>query len=290
MASRIREDAKGLISHGVNACQGCAMELIIRNVLDILGEDTIIVIPPGCAAMFAGYGDETAIKIAGMQGNLENCAALAAGIRAGLDIQGNDHTKVLVFAGDGATVDIGLQALSGVLERRDDIIYICYDNEAYMNTGIQGSSSTPRGASTTTTPGGKPTGRKDLMGIVEAHGIPYAASASVARLPDMRKKIERARDIKGPCFLHIHAPCPTGWLYPFHKTMEVARTAVDTGAWVLYEVEDGKRRLSYKPKELRPLADYLGQQKRFSGVGEEEAKEMEATVREQYDKLVCSCE
>lgn len=287
--ARIREDAKGLISHGINACQGCAMELIIRNVLDILGEDTIVLVPPGCAAMLAGYGDETALKTAGMQTNLENAAAVAAGIRAGLDIQGNDHTKVLVFAGDGATVDIGLQALSGVLERRDDIIYICYDNEAYMNTGIQGSSSTPQGASTTTTPGGKPTFRKNLMAIVEAHNIPYAASASVARLSDMRKKIEKARDIKGPCFLHIHAPCPTGWLYPFHLTMEVARAAVDTGAWTLYEVEDGKRRITNKPRELRPLADYFALQKRFAGVSEDEVEAIEKQVRAQYERLTASC-
>lgn len=288
--AKIREEARGLVSHGVNACQGCAMELIIRNVLGILGEDTIIVIPPGCAAMFAGYGDETALKIAGMQGNLENCAALAAGIRAGLDIQGNSHTKVLVFAGDGATVDIGLQALSGVMERRDDILYICYDNEAYMNTGIQGSSSTPQGAATTTTPGGKPTARKDMMAVAQAHNIPYAASASVAKLADMRKKIEKARDIPGPCFLQIHAPCPTGWLYPFHKTLEVARAAVETGAWALYEVENGKRRLTYKPRELRPLADYFSLQKRFAGVGEEDAAAIQKDVRAQYERLSASCE
>src|SRR5665647_3513282 len=132
----INHESKGLVSHGVSACAGCGLELIMRNVMDVLGEDTIIVIPPGCAALFSGFGKETALKIPGFQGNLENSAACAVGIRAALNAKGNTHTKVLAFAGDGGTADIGIQALSGAMERRDDIMYICYDNEAYMNTGI----------------------------------------------------------------------------------------------------------------------------------------------------------
>jgi pyruvate/2-oxoacid:ferredoxin oxidoreductase beta subunit len=188
------QDAKGMIAHGVSACAGCGVELIIRNVLDVLGPDTIIVIPPGCSALYCGYGSETGMKIAGFQGNLENTAAYAAGIKRGLEMQGNDHTTVLGFAGDGGTIDIGLQSLSGAVERGDKILYICYDNEAYMNTGIQGSSSTPLGASTTTTPYGKQTPRKDLLQIMIAHNVPYCASASVANIPDLRKKVKKAQE------------------------------------------------------------------------------------------------
>ena len=175
----INDTAKGLVAHGVSTCAGCGLELAIRVILDILGEKTVIVIPPGCAALFSGFGNETTLKIPGVQGNLENTAAIAAGIRAGLAYQGLDDITVLGLAGDGGTADIGLQSLSGALERRDKILYICYDNEAYMNTGIQGSSSTPMGAWTTTTPFGKPVVRKNLMQIVAAHCIPYAATASV---------------------------------------------------------------------------------------------------------------
>lgn len=209
MANAVAEK-KDLVAHGVSACQGCGMELIIRNVVNTLGEDIILVIPPGCSAMFCGFGRETCIKVAAFQGNLENSAAYATGISRALRKQGNDHTKVVVFAGDGGTLDIGLQSLSGMMERGDDVLYICYDNEAYMNTGIQGSSSTPFGSWTTTTPGGKNVNKKDLLGIAIAHRIPYCASASIANLPDLRKKVLKAREVKGPSLLHIHCPCPTG--------------------------------------------------------------------------------
>src|SRR5699024_3990461 len=160
-------------------------------------------IPPGCAALFSGFGKEAALKIPGIQGNLENTAACAAGVRAALNAKGNKDTTVLAFAGDGGTVDIGLQSSSGVLERRDRILYICYDNEAYMNTGVQGSSSTPYYASTTTTPAGKPTERKNLLQIAVAHNIPYAASASIHNLNDFRKKVEKAMNTDGPSLIHI---------------------------------------------------------------------------------------
>ena len=209
----IRTESKGYVAHGVSACAGCGMELIIRNVLDVLGQDTTLVIPPGCSALFCGFGCETGIKVSAFQGNLENSAAIATGIRAGYAVQGNDHTHVVAFAGDGATLDIGLQSLSGMMERGEDVLYICYDNEAYMNTGIQGSSATPVGAWTTTTPGGKSVCKKDLLGIAMAHGIPYCASASIANIPDLRKKVQKAKDIRGPRLLHIFCPCPTGWGY-----------------------------------------------------------------------------
>ena len=153
---KIAVKTDSLVTPGINACQGCALELIMRNVLDVLGRDTVLIIPPGCSAMFSGSGIESGVKVAGIQGNLENSAAIACGVARGFKNQGNTHTKVVAFTGDGGTVDIGLQALSGAMERNENILYICYDNEAYMNTGVQGSSSTPAGAATTTTtPGGE---------------------------------------------------------------------------------------------------------------------------------------
>ena len=280
----IRTESKGYVAHGVSACAGCGMELIIRNVLDVLGQDTTLVIPPGCSALFCGFGCETGIKVSAFQGNLENSAAIATGIRAGYAVQGNDHTHVVAFAGDGATLDIGLQSLSGMMERGEDVLYICYDNEAYMNTGIQGSSATPVGAWTTTTPGGKSVCKKDLLGIAIAHGIPYCASASIANIPDLRKKVQKAKDIRGPRLLHIFCPCPTGWGYEPAKSVEVARLAVQTGAWVLYECEEGKVRVTVKPKELKPLGECLKLQKRFKGITEEEVKSFQKYITENYKK------
>jgi len=279
---KINTESKGLVSHGVSACAGCGLELIIRNVLDVLGEDTIIVIPPGCAALFCGYGNETAIKLAGFQSNLENTAAVAAGVKAGLEIQGNYHTTVLAFAGDGATVDIGIQSLSGMIERGDKVLYICYDNEAYMNTGIQGSSSTPLGASTTTTPGGKQRPRKDLMQIAIAHNIPYAASASLANLNDLKKKVQKAAETDGPSLLHIHCPCPTGWAMLPAKSIEVGKKAVSTGAWVQYEYQGGKLTVNSKLKELEPIEEYLSLQGRFKKLSPKEIADIQKSVRQNY--------
>lgn len=282
----IKAESKGLVSHGVSACAGCGLELIIRNVLSVLGEDTIIVIPPGCSALFMGFGDETGIKIGGFQGNLENTAAYAAGIKAGFEMQGNTETTVLGFAGDGATLDIGIQSLSGMIERGDKVLYICYDNEAYMNTGIQGSSSTPYGANTTTTPSGKLTERKDLMKIVMAHNIPYAASASLANLNDLKKKVKKAKETDGPALLHIHTPCPTGWFFHPSKSIEVSKAAVDTGAWLLYEYENGEVKLNYKPRELKSVKEYFKLQKRFNGIAEEELKNAEESMKKRYEELL----
>ncbi len=282
---RIMTEADDYIAHGVSACAGCGMELIMRNVLSVLGQDVTVVIPPGCSALFCGYGRETGMRVSAFQGNLENTAAYAAGIRAGYEAQGNYHTTVLGFAGDGGTVDIGLQSLSGMLERRDKVLYICYDNEAYMNTGIQGSSSTPLAAWTTTTPGGKPTGRKNLLRIAMAHDIPYCASASVANIPDLRKKVQKAKDADGPALLHIHTPCPTGWGFEPCLSIEVCRLAVQTGAWILYEYENGKVTINSKIKEFKPIADYLKLQRRFKGVSPEAAAAVENEVRNAYQRL-----
>ena len=282
----IKHESKGLVSHGVSACAGCGLELIIRNVLGVVGQDTIIVIPPGCAALFSGFGKETNLKIAGIQGNLENSAACAAGIRAGLKAQGNDHTTVLVFAGDGATVDIGIQSLSGMIERGDRVLYVCYDNEAYMNTGIQGSSSTPLCASTTTTPAGKPVPRKDLVAIAMAHNIPYAATASLQNLPDLQKKVKKAKETEGPSLVHIHTPCPTGWAYDPSLTIKIARQAVSTGSWILYEYQNGKINVTYTPKELEPIREYLKLQGRFKHLSDGDVEKVQTEIQERYARFM----
>lgn len=282
---RIESESKGLVSHGVSACAGCGLELIIRNVLAVLGKDTLIVIPPGCAALFCGYGNETALKIGGLQGNLGCTAAYAAGIKAGLEAQGNHHTTVLGFAGDGATLDIGIQSLSGMIERRDKVLYICYDNEAYMNTGIQCSASTPQGAGTTTTPGGKITPRKDLVQIAIAHDISYAATASPAFLVDLTKKVKKAKETNGPSVLHIYTPCPTGWTFHPSKSIEVSKAAIDTGAWVLYEYENGNIKINYKPRVLKPIEDYFKLQGRFAILSAEEISTIQEEIKRKYKTL-----
>jgi pyruvate ferredoxin oxidoreductase beta subunit len=279
-----------LISRGISTCAGCALELAARHIMDVLGPNTVVVIPPGCAALLSGFGDETALRIPGIQGNLENSAAYAAGIRAGFEMQNRADVTVLALAGDGGTVDIGLQALSGALERGDRILYVCYDNEAYMNTGIQGSGSTPMGATTTTTPGGKERPRKDMLAIVAAHRIPYLASASVGYIRDLRKKVEKAKETLGPSYIHIHTPCPTGWGYEAAKTVEVARAAVQTGAWPLYEVEKGRIRITVKVSELWPVADYLKLQARFRHLSDADLDAIQAQISEHTKALLCNSE
>ncbi len=280
----IREES--LVSPGVSTCVGCSLELLMRTTLDILGKNTVIIIPPGCAALFSGYGEETALKIAGFQGNLGNTAAYAAGIKAGFEVQGREDINVLGFAGDGGTVDIGFQALSGAMERGDKINYICYDNEAYMNTGIQRSGSTPFKARTTTTPAGKLTPRKDMVKIMAAHNIPYVASASAGYINDFRKKVEKMMAIDGPSYIHVHAPCPTGWNYNPADTVKVARLAVETRAWLLYEVENGEYKVNKKIDNPKDLSEYLNLQGRFKGVSEKDLIIMEKELEKAYRVLL----
>jgi pyruvate ferredoxin oxidoreductase beta subunit len=282
---KLNSTARGLVAHGVSTCAGCGLEVVIRKILDVLGKNTVIVIPPGCAALFSGYGNETTLKIPGIQGNLENTAAYAAGIKAGFEMQGRDDITVLGFAGDGATVDIGIQSLSGMFERGDKVLYVCYDNEAYMNTGIQGSGSTPLMASTTTTPAGKPAPRKNMIEIAAAHGIPYTASASVAYIEDLKKKVEKAKNANGPAYLHIHTPCPTGWQYDPSLTIEVAKIAVQTGAWVLMEIEKGKTTLNRKLDKLKPVDTYLKLQGRFKHITETDIKSIQEDINNNINQL-----
>lgn len=282
---KLNSTSRGLVAHGVSTCAGCGLEVVIRKILAVLGKNTVIVIPPGCAALFSGFGNETTLKIPGIQGNLENTAAYAAGIKAGFEMQGRDDITVLGFAGDGATVDIGIQALSGMFERGDKVLYVCYDNEAYMNTGIQGSGSTPLMAYTTTTPAGKPAPRKNMLEIAAAHGIPYAASASVAYIEDLKKKVKKAKNANGPAYLHVHTPCPTGWQFDPALTIEVAKTAVQTGAWILMEIENGKTTLNRKLVKLKPVDTYLKLQGRFKHITETDIKSIQEDINNSLTRL-----
>ena len=277
---KIEHETEGLVSRGVSTCAGCGLEIIMRKVMEALDEDVIVVIPPGCSALFSGYGKETALKIPGYQGCLENSAASASGIRAALDAKGNDHTTVLCFAGDGATVDIGLQSMSGAFERGDRILYICYDNEAYMNTGVQASGSTPFMASATTTPNGKRVMRKDLARIAMAHNIPYVATASVHNIADLQRKVKKARAADGPSLIHVFAPCPTGWFSHPSKTVEISRLAEQTGCWINYEYDNGVVTVNSNVKELKPVEEYTKLQGRFKKVTPEQMKELQEAVIE----------
>jgi pyruvate/2-oxoacid:ferredoxin oxidoreductase beta subunit len=280
-----------LVAHGVSTCAGCGLELALRTILRALGPNTVIVIPPGCAALFSGYGRETALRIPGLQGNLENTAAYAAGIKAGFEVQGRGDINVLGFAGDGATVDIGLQSLSGALERRDRILYVCYDNEGYMNTGIQGSGSTPHLAWTKTTPEGKAVARKNMLRIVAAHRLPYAASASIGYVDDLRKKVLRAQTCGGPSYIHVHVPCPPGWGYDPEKTVSIARLAVQTLIWPLYEILDGVAyRLTYSVAKPKKVEEYLRAQRRFKALPDSACEEIQQEVETEYRQLQAQCQ
>lgn len=281
-----------LMSPGHLACQGCGAALAMRLALKALGQKTVVCIPACCWAVIDGPFPYSSLDIPIYHCAFETAASSASGVRAGLDMVGDRETAVLAWAGDGGTFDIGLQALSGAAERNDDIIYTCYDNEAYMNTGIQRSSATPLGAWTTTTPVKhyKKERKKDIIGIMAAHAIPYIATASVAYPEDMVKKFKKAREIKGTKFIHIFAPCPAGWKSRPEDTIKLARLAVQTGYFPLYEVENGEKwTLNLKLKERKPIADYLKLQGRFRHLKEEEVSWIQQEVDANYERILKKC-
>jgi len=274
---------------GSEGCAGCGASIIIRRVLKVLGSDTVIVNPPSCSSV--NYGG--VINVPWILANYGAAPSFETGIYRALRKKGKaDKVYVTSFSGDGGTVDIGLQAISGAAERGESMMWICYDNEAYMNTGIQRSSSTPMYAETTSTPvgtfwSGKPQRRKNMVLIMAAHRIPYIATASLAYLPDLERKIRRAADItrngEGLAYVHIQQPCATGWHFPPEKTVEVGRLAVQTGAWPLLEVDDGLLKLNIKPRELKPIGEYLSPQRRFSHVTGEQMKGIQAEVAKDWE-------
>jgi pyruvate ferredoxin oxidoreductase beta subunit len=278
------------LSPGNLSCAACPEVLGFRHVLKALGPNTIVINGTGCLAVVMQMGVP---KVPHFHVLFENPAAVISGIDDGLKAMGKrDGVNLLVVAGDGGTADIGLSSLSGAFERNQDFVYICFDNESYMNTGGQRSGTTPFGARTSTTPVGAvvrgedrtPALRKDMVEIMAAHHIPYAASASVAYPMDLIDKVKRAAAVRGPTYIHCHAPCPTGWGIETRNLVTVARLAVQTGCVVLYEMVDGQRRITKSVQKSKPVVEYLKLQKRFRHLVEDEAAlaEIQAAVDRQH--------
>lgn len=271
--------------YGHKACPGCGLGIVGRLAMKVLGERTVIALPASCMSTVTTQYPQMNYTVPSLTMAFPGTGAVISGLRAGFKSQGIDDVNVVGIAGDGGTADIGLQALSGAVERGDDVIYICYDNGAYMNTGIQRSGATPIGATTTTTPFGvdsqgevKP--KKNLFEIMIAHRIPYAATASVAYPNDYLKKLQKAKDTRGPSFIHIDTPCPTGWGHAGDQTIKIAKLAVETGIWHLSEYENGKVKMNVVPKQLKPVEEYLKTQKRFKHLNEDTIK----LIRDQRDR------
>jgi pyruvate ferredoxin oxidoreductase beta subunit/2-oxoisovalerate ferredoxin oxidoreductase beta subunit len=265
-------------------CPGCGAAIAIKFALKAMGEKIIMVIPASCASIIVGPYPQSAVNIPILHTAFATAGAAASGVRAALDMKGDTETTVLSWAGDGGTFDIGFQSLSGAVERNEDCIFVCYDNEAYMNTGVQRSSSTPYGMRTTTTPGQdwKKTRKKNIMEIMAAHRIPYAATASIAFPEDMIAKFQKAKEKKGGSrFIHIFASCATGWGAPSEMSVKIARLAVQTNIFPLHEIENGTRyTLNYKGD--RPVEDYLQTQGRFKHLNKADIAQIQKTVTEDW--------
>ncbi len=281
---------------GHRACVGCGEALAVRLACKALGRNVIIVNATGCMEVVSSQFPYTAWSVPWIHTLFENTAAVASGIEAALKVMirkgkhADKGVKVVAMAGDGGTSDIGIQALSGALERGHDFLYICFDNEAYMNTGIQRSSATPFGASTTTSPAGKKsigqtTWKKNMPAIAAAHDIPYVATASAGYPFDLMDKVAKGIATPGPAYVHILSVCPVGWRSPPDLSVRLGRLAVATGVFPLYEIEDGKYKLSVNPAKLKPVQDYLELQGRFRHLSEETIKEIQDRVNQEYARL-----
>ncbi len=277
---------------GTRACAGCSMALIYRIALKALGPNTIITVPASCLTVLHGMQGFCTTKVSVLHTPFATTGASASGIVASLEDKGlADDVNVVAFAGDGGTVDIGIQSLSGAVERGTNFIYACYDNEAYMNTGVQRSGSTPLGAYSTTTPDGKVGYKKNMPKILEAHGIPYVATAISSYPLDLYEKFKNAMKISGPKYIHILAPCPPGWGYNPKDSIEIGRLAVQTGFWPLYEVIEGKFVLSKDSSKYldsnkrKPIVEYLNTQKRFKSISDEDIERYKSYIEDQWKQI-----
>lgn len=276
------------ISPGISACVGCNVELTLRTVMRVIGDQSVLAIPPGCmgGVGVVGWDKLSGARVPVFFPLLTNTASMLTGIKLAQERAGRGDIRVVAFAGDGATVDAGFQALSGAAERNDRIIYICYDNEGYMNTGYQRSGATPKGAWTSTTPGGKVQVKKDMPRIMADHRIPYVATCSPAYIPDLLAKVEKAISHReGFSYLHVLNPCVSGWGFPPHRSIAIARLSVQTKYFPLYEVECGRYRITVDVPEPLPLSEYVGSLRKFSQVSEEDTRQMEAQIEQQWKEL-----
>ena len=276
---------------GHKACAGCGGSLAVRLALKVLGEKTFCALPAGCMSAVGFIYPQMAFLNNAIISTFPGTGSMLSGMRAGLDALGYTDTHVVGFAGDGGTADIGLQALSGAIDRGDKIIYICYDNEAYMNTGVQKSSLTPYGTKTTTSPAGdnlpgSVTHKKNLFEIVAAHDIAYAATASVGYPQDYMNKLSKAAQVDGTSYIHIYATCPTGWGTSTETSISLAKEAVDCGMWYLAEYENSEFKLNRKPKKLEKLKDHLLKQGRFKHLTDADIKVIESERDRKWARMI----
>ena len=268
MSVTAKDLCKDEFFYGHKACAGCGGSLAVRNALKVLGRNAFAVLPAGCMSAVGFNFPQLCFANNAIISTFAGTASMLTGVEAGLRAKGITDFTAVGFAGDGGTADIGIQALSGAIDRSDNILYICYDNEAYMNTGIQKSGLTPFGAKTTTTPSGqnihgniRP--KKNMFEIAAAHDIAYAATATIGYMEDFLTKVKKASEIKGTKYIHVIAPCPTGWGIPVSDTVEIAREIVDCGLWYLAEYENGEFILNRDPKQFTDVSEYLKKQGRF---------------------------
>src|SRR3990172_2076292 len=289
--ARLTIPAEELMRPGHSACPGCGATLVMRYLLKGLGPNTIVTVPACCWTVIGTSFPTTALSVPMIDCAFEATGASVSGLRAAADALGLTDVTIVGFAGDGGTADIGLQALSGMLERRTDAIYLMYDNEAYMNTGNQRSGSTPLGAWTTTTPvdagsRGKLESKKDMMAIVAAHRPAYAATVNIAFPEDFVRKVEKAKRITGSRFFHALAPCPPGWRYSAEKTIALGRLATGVNVFPLYEVVDGRYRITRKLGRVKSVAEYLKAQGRFSHLTQNEIAAIQSEVDAKWKRLL----
>jgi pyruvate ferredoxin oxidoreductase beta subunit len=278
---------------GNRTCPGCALSLAYRHILKALDGQVIATVPASCLTVLHGMYPVTSVTVPCVNTPFATTAASATGLVAGLKALGKQGLTVLAIAGDGGTHDIGIQALSAAAERQTDFLYICYDNEGYMNTGNQRSGSTPLGAISGTTPIlGKQQNQKDITAIMEAHGIPYVATANASYPLDLYEKVRKAKTIRGTRFIHVFIPCSPGWGFPFSDTIKIGKLAVETGWVILYEVVDGVFRLTAASESiarrgnLKPLREYLREQGRFKNITEEQINELQGWVNTRWKRCL----
>lgn len=279
-----------LLLKGHAACAGCGPSIALRLLFKALGNKVILVVPACCTTVIQGPYPFSSFAVPLQNMLFEATGATASGVAAALRIRGLEDITVVGWAGDGGTADIGIQALSGAAERGTNFIYICYDNEAYGNTGLQRSGATPYGAWTTTTPTGKKERKKDMPFIMAAHRIPYIATACPSYPIDFVNKLRKAKEIKGTKYIHVLTPCPTGWRYDASKTVEIGRLAVQTGIWALYEIENGKFHLNPPSDRLvdkskrKPVKEYLAMQDRFRPLTDADIEKIQKWVDEDWER------
>ena len=292
-------DKEDYLTGGHRLCAGCGASIAVRQVLLASNDPIVLGCATGCLEVSTTIYPYTAWKSSYIHTAFENVSATISGVEAAynaLKRKGKIKKKMkfVAFGGDGGTYDIGLQSLSGALERGHDFVYVCYDNGAYMNTGIQRSSATPPGAWTTTTPAGKLSMRKDLTAIIADHNIPYVAQAAVSHWKNLGAKATKAFEAEGPAFLNVLAPCPRGWRHPAEETIAICKMGVKTGYWPMYEVVDGKWRITVKVRDREPIEEFFKTQGRFRNIlapgNEGQLAEVQQMIDDQYERVLKRCE